>query len=173
MFLAVIPSSPVVTFTYLQRRDVEPHGICAPSRRLICRSFGSFPSFDFSIWRESIPTSERPKELFNSAGDHSARIGRHRQICLRYFQIRKAWDLNHYTSVTEADLIFRNQAKTRFAGQRFEHLYRGWKDRASEPNPTSSQEFRTERSPRRPCILTLKCFARMFAFLEQEPEEKG
>jgi site-specific recombinase XerD len=24
-------------------------------------------------------------------------------------------------------LIFRNQAKTRFTGQRFEHLYRGWK----------------------------------------------
>ena len=46
---------------------------------------------------------------------------------LRYFQIRKAWDLGRYTSLTEADLIFRNQAKTRFAGQRFEHLYRGWK----------------------------------------------
>ncbi len=45
----------------------------------------------------------------------------------RYFQIRKAWDLSRYTSLTEAELIFRNQAKTRFAGQRFEHLYRGWK----------------------------------------------
>jgi len=29
--------------------------------------------------------------------------------------------------VTEGELIFRNQAKTRFAGERFEHLYRGWK----------------------------------------------
>ena len=46
---------------------------------------------------------------------------------LRYFQIRKTWDLSRYTSLSEADLIFRNQARTRFAGQRFEHLYRGWK----------------------------------------------
>lgn len=37
---------------------------------------------------------------------------------LRYFQIRKTWDLRRYTSLTEADLIFRNQAKTRFTGQR-------------------------------------------------------
>ena len=46
---------------------------------------------------------------------------------IRYFQIRKAWELGRYTSLSEADLIFRNQAKARFAGQRFEHLYRGWK----------------------------------------------
>jgi hypothetical protein len=46
---------------------------------------------------------------------------------LRYFAIRKAWDLAKYTSLTEGDLIFRNLAKERFAGTRFEHLYRVWK----------------------------------------------
>jgi hypothetical protein len=46
---------------------------------------------------------------------------------LRYFAIRKAWDLAKYTSLTEGDLIFRNLAKERFAGSRFEHLYRAWK----------------------------------------------
>ena len=46
---------------------------------------------------------------------------------LRYFRIRKAWDLAKYTTVTEADLIFRNLAKERFAGARFEHFYRAWK----------------------------------------------
>ncbi len=69
---------------------------------------------------------EKAKELFDSVvaiplgSDVSA------ELC-RYFEIRKAWDLKRYTSVTEGDLIFRNQAKTRFAGERFEHLYRGWK----------------------------------------------
>ena len=29
--------------------------------------------------------------------------------------------------MTDADLIFRNQAKIRFVGERFERLYRGWK----------------------------------------------
>ena len=69
---------------------------------------------------------EKATELFDSlvtiplGSDVSADL-------LRYFQIRKAWDLSQYASLTEADLIFRNQAKARFAGQRFEHLYRGWK----------------------------------------------
>lgn len=52
---------------------------------------------------------------------------------LRYFSIRKAWELHQYGAVSEADLAFRNMAKERFAGERFEHFYRAWKaDRVSE-----------------------------------------
>jgi hypothetical protein len=52
---------------------------------------------------------------------------------LRYFAIRKAWDLHQYGSLSEAELIFRNLSKARFAGQRFEHFYRAWKaERVSE-----------------------------------------
>jgi len=46
---------------------------------------------------------------------------------LRYFAIRKAWELAHYSSLTEGDLVFRNLAKERFQGARFEHLFRVWK----------------------------------------------
>ena len=46
---------------------------------------------------------------------------------LRYFTIRKAWDLHQYGALSEADLIFRNLSKERFAGERFEHFYRAWK----------------------------------------------
>jgi len=61
------------------------------------------------------------------------------ELC-RYFQIRKAWDFRQYRSVTDGDLIFRNQAKARFVGERFEHLYRGWKaGRVSETD--IRQEF--------------------------------
>jgi len=52
---------------------------------------------------------------------------------LRYFAIRKAWDLHQYGLLTEADLVFRNVSKERFAGERFEHFYRAWKaDRLPE-----------------------------------------
>jgi hypothetical protein len=52
---------------------------------------------------------------------------------LRYFAIRKAWDLHQYGLLSEADLIFRNVSKERFAGERFEHFYRAWKaDRLPE-----------------------------------------
>jgi hypothetical protein len=61
---------------------------------------------------------------------------------LRYFSIRKAWDLRQYAAVSEADLIFRNQAKERFAAGRFEHLYRGWK-----AGRTSDDQIREEFPP--------------------------
>jgi hypothetical protein len=52
---------------------------------------------------------------------------------LRYFAIRKAWDLHQYGSLTEADLAFRNASTVRFRGERFEHFYRSWKaDRLPE-----------------------------------------
>lgn len=46
---------------------------------------------------------------------------------LHYFQVRKSWEEKQYAAVSDADLIFRNQARSRFAGERFEGLYRGWK----------------------------------------------
>ncbi len=52
---------------------------------------------------------------------------------LRYFRIRKAWDLHQYGALSEADLVFRNVSKERFTGERFEHFYRAWKaDRLPE-----------------------------------------
>jgi hypothetical protein len=52
---------------------------------------------------------------------------------LRYFAIRRAWDLHQYGLLGEADLVFRNVSKERFAGERFEHFYRAWKaDRLPE-----------------------------------------
>jgi hypothetical protein len=46
---------------------------------------------------------------------------------LRYFRVRRAWDEKQYGAVTDADLLFRNTARTRFSAARFEALYRGWK----------------------------------------------
>jgi hypothetical protein len=52
---------------------------------------------------------------------------------LRYFQVRKAWDEKRYADLLDSDLIFRNQAGTRFSGERFEGLYHGWRNgRVSE-----------------------------------------
>src|SRR5580700_7175874 len=125
MFLGSNSSSPVVTFTFL-------HGAEANHREFVHHLEAYLPLFrqlsDFRfLYLARVDFHfQKAKELFDSlvaiplGSDVSADL-------LRYFQIRKAWDLGRYTSLTEADLIFRNQAKTRFAGQRFEHLYRGWK----------------------------------------------
>ncbi len=39
---------------------------------------------------------------------------------LHYFRVRKAWEEKQYAAVTDRDLIFRNQVRSNFAGERFE-----------------------------------------------------
>jgi hypothetical protein len=125
MFLSDDAPSVIVTFTYLQGDDATLTGFVRhledylPLFRQLC-------DFRFLYLARLDSHFEKAREIFNSlvaiplGSDSSADL-------VRYFQIRKAWELGRYTSLSEADLIFRNQAKARFAGQRFEHLYRGWK----------------------------------------------
>jgi hypothetical protein len=125
MFLAGDASPNVVTFTYLQGREASLTEFVHHLEDYLAL-FRQLPAFRFLYLARVDAHFQKAKELFDSlvtiplASDVSLDV-------LRYFQIRKAWDLGRYTSLTEADLIFRNQTKTRFAGQRFEHLYRGWK----------------------------------------------
>ena len=115
----------VVTFTYLQGQETSLTEFVR-HLEVYLPLFRQLSEFRFLYLARFDSYFEKAKELFDSmvaiplGSDVSADL-------LRYFQIRKAWDLARYSSLTEADLIFRNQAKTRFAGQRFEHLYRGWK----------------------------------------------
>ena len=47
---------------------------------------------------------------------------------LRYFRVRKMWDEKRYAEVSDAELIFRNEARNRFKGRTFEGFYRNWKN---------------------------------------------
>ncbi len=168
MFVAGDASSPVVTFTYI-------HGTEANLREFVHHLeaylplFRQLATFRFLYLSRVDSHFEKAKELFNAlvtiplGSDVSADL-------LRYFQIRKAWDLSRYASLTEADLIFRNEAKTRFAGQRFEHLYRGWKvGRVTETD--IRQDFRG--SKRRATVHFRTEMLCRFAVPKKEPEEKG
>jgi hypothetical protein len=118
-------SSPVVTFTYLQGQEARLTDFVRHLEAYL-RLFRQLSEFRFVYLARLDSHFEKARELFDSlvtiplGSDASAEL-------LRYFQIRKTWDLGRYASLSEADLIFRNQAKARFGGQRFEHLYRGWK----------------------------------------------
>jgi hypothetical protein len=168
MFVTSDASSPMVTFTYL-------HGAEANLREFVHHLeaylplFRQLSTFRFLYLARADSHFENAAQLFNSlvtiplGSDVSADL-------LRYFQIRKTWDLSRYASLTEADLIFRNQAKTRFAGPRFEHLYRGWKvGRVTESD--IRQDFRG--SERRATVHFKTEVLCRFAVLEHEPEEKG
>jgi len=118
-------SSPVVTFTYLQGPEASLTEFVHHLQAYL-PLFRQLSEFQFLYLARLDSHFAKAKEVFDStvaiplASDVSA------ELC-RYFQIRKAWDFRQYRSVSDGDLIFRNQAKTRFVGERFEHLYRGWK----------------------------------------------
>src|SRR6266478_3274557 len=138
MFLGNGASSTVVTFTYIHGSEANLTEFVHHLETYL-PLFRQLSAFRFLYLARVDSHFQKAKELFDSlvaiplGSDVSADL-------LRYFQIRKAWDLGSYTSLSEADLIFRNQAKTRFGGQRFEHLYRGWKtSRVSDSD--ISQEF--------------------------------
>ncbi|MGH9698626.1 MAG: hypothetical protein ACRD5R_05645 [Candidatus Acidiferrales bacterium] len=168
MFLATDGSSPLVTFTFL-------HGSEANLREFVHHLeayvpfFRQLSAFRFLYLARVDSHFQKAKELFNSlvtiplGSDVSADL-------LRYFQIRKTWDLSRYASLTEGDLIFRNQAKMRFAGPRFEHLYRGWKvGRVTESD--IRRDFGGSKCPATVHFATeVLC---RFAVPEQEPQEKG
>jgi len=94
----------------------------------------------------------------------------YRQNCSATSEFARPGTFGRYTSFSEADLIFRNQAKTRFGGQRFEHLYRGWKvGRVSESD--ICQEF--GGSNRHATVHFAAEVLCRFAVPEQEPEGKS
>jgi hypothetical protein len=168
MFLRNGASSPVVTFTYIHGSESSLTEFVHHLEAYL-PLFRQLSAFRFLYLARVASLFEKAKELFESlvtiplGSDVSADL-------LRYFQIRKSWDLSRYTSLTEADLIFRNQAKTRFTGQRFEHLYRGWK-----VGRLTDSDIRADFSGRKPHAsvrFAAEVLSR-FAVREEEPEPKG
>ena len=117
--------SPVVTFPYLQGSEASLTEFVHHLKGYL-PLFRQLSEFRFLCLARVDAHFEKAKELFNSVVTIPLGSDVSAELC-RYFQICKAWDFRQYRAVTDADLIFRNEAKARFVGQRFEHLYRGWK----------------------------------------------
>jgi hypothetical protein len=168
MFLGSDASSPAVTFTYIHGSEANLTEFVHHLEAYL-PLFRQLSAFRFLYLARVDSHFDKAKELFNSlvtiplGSDVSAEL-------LRYFQIRKTWDLSRYTSLTEADLIFRNQAKTRFGGQRFEHLYRGWKVGRVTDSDIRADFGGSKTHPTVHFAAEVLC---RFAVPEQEPELEG
>ena len=117
--------SQIVTLTYIQDAAANLAGF-VHHLQMYLPLFRELSEFRFLFLARNDAHFAKASELFGDLvtiplGSNPA------EDLLRYFAIRKAWDLAHYASLTEGDLIFRNLAKERFRGTRFEHLYRAWK----------------------------------------------
>jgi len=142
MFVGTEPlSSPVVTFTFVQGTEANMTEFIHHLEAYL-PLFRQLPEFHFLYLARADSHFQVAKELFDSLVAIPLQSDAGGDI-VRYFEIRKAWDLKQYSSLSEADLIFRNHAKAHFVGDRFEHLYRGWKSgRVTEGN--IRQEFSSD-----------------------------
>jgi hypothetical protein len=125
MFVDRSSSPPVAAFSYIQPPEANLTEFTRHLHQYL-PLFRALPRFRFLYLARSASHFDRAAELFASLVTVPLRSSPATDL-LRYFAIRKAWDLRQYAAVSEADLIFRNQAKERFTAVRFEHLYREWK----------------------------------------------
>jgi hypothetical protein len=169
IFLASeVSPSPVVTFTYIQGSEASMTEF-AHHLEAYLPFFRHISEFRFLYVARVDSHFEKAKELFTSLVTIPLRSDAAKDI-VRYFEIRKAWDLKQYGSLSEGDLIFRNDAKRRFAGDRFEHLYRGWKaGRLTEAN--IRHEFGGDGRPH--TVTFAAQILRWVAPASAEPDEKG
>ena len=125
MFVIRSSDSPVAAFSYIQPPEANLTEFTRHLNQYL-PLFRTLPAFRFLYLARSTSHFGKARELFDSLVTIPLSSNPASDL-LRYFAIRKAWDLRQYGTVSEADLIFRNQAKERFPAERFEHLYRAWK----------------------------------------------
>jgi hypothetical protein len=125
MYLDASSAPPVVTFSYIQPAEANLTEFVR-HLAIYLPLFRELSEFRFLYLARTDSHFDKAREHFESLvtiplGSNPS------EDLFRYFTVRKAWDQRQYGFLSEADLIFRNQAKQRFAAPRFEQMYRSWK----------------------------------------------
>ena len=118
-------TAPVVTFTFIQGPEASLAAFIHHLHDYL-PLFRKLREFRFLFLARLDTHFARARQLFHSLVTIPLEPNPADDL-LRYFAIRKAWDLRQYASLSEDDLIYRNLAQERFSGQRFEHFYHAWK----------------------------------------------
>ena len=140
MFLGSVPSSlppPVVTFSYV---DPGLESVAGFATHLMQYQtlFRELSAFQFLYISNAPAHFAKAKELFASLvrapleSDIAADL-------VRYFKTQAIWETPEFKTLVKDDLVFLNQAKQRFKGERFEELLRDWRS-----GRICEQEIRSE-----------------------------
>jgi hypothetical protein len=112
---------PLLTFTYIDpgRRSIDPYIAHLRRYRPLFRQLRSVQFFYVATkWGRHQEAGELFSMLIEGEG-----IG----DLIRLFEVETRWDKKQYHNVTDADLIFRNEARKRFKGPIFETMKRRWR----------------------------------------------
>jgi len=117
--------SPVVTFSYVDPGHEALTGFVTHlgQYQTLFRELADFRFVYISGTRAHF---EKATELFNS----TVKISLESDIAgdlIRYFRARSIWNSSEFRTLGKTDLLFFNEAKRRFAGDRFETLFKSWK----------------------------------------------
>jgi hypothetical protein len=115
----------VVTFTFIQGSEASLAAFVHHLHHYL-PLFRELREFRFLYLARLDEHFAKARELFHSLVTIPLQPNPSHDL-LRYFSIRKAWDLRQYASLSEDDLIYRNLAKERFGALRFERFYYAWK----------------------------------------------
>ena len=116
--------SPVVTFSYVDPGYVGIAGFANHLNAYI-PLLRSLPRFRFLYIANSAANFKRAEERFSAlvrapfGADVSTEL-------LRYFRLRKAWEMKRYGLFSNDEIGWLNDATRRFQGERFEGLYTAW-----------------------------------------------
>jgi hypothetical protein len=141
MFLA--SASPVVTFTYVHE-GIPGFSDFVHHLENYLPLFRKLSEFRMQYVSRADFHFPRATEIFDSL----VKIPLEADIAedlLRYFRVRKMWDEKRYGEVSDAELIFRNEARSRFQGATLEGLYRGWKNGQVSPAAIEAKFPRNDR----------------------------
>ena len=127
MFLGSPSSSapPVVTFSYVDP-GLESLAAFVTHLRQYQPLFRELSAFQFLYVSNSPVHFAKATELFTSLVEAPLESDLATDL-VRYFKTQMIWETSEFRTLSKQDLLFLNQAKQRFQGERFEMLLRNWK----------------------------------------------
>ena len=162
------PSSPVVSFSYVDPGQASLAGF-ANHLRAYFPLLRQLETFSFLYIANSPVHFLAAEQSFVSLvrlplqADISCEL-------LRYFQLRNAWDLKRYGSLSVTDIEWLKEATHRFRGERFAGWYHAWSS-----GVLTEESLRTEFGPLRPhCSVNFRtCLVAAMRFGKKSLPEEG
>jgi hypothetical protein len=151
--------SPVVTFSYVDPGQVSLARF-ANHIHAYLPLFRQLGDFSFLYIANSSVHSVRAEEYFSSVVKAPLEADISTEL-LRYFELRNAWELKKYGSLSTNDIEWLKDAKQRFHGERFDRGYQAWSSGALAEAAlrNESEQMRPHRKVTfRPCMVAASRF---------------